>query len=179
MARPDADKPNLPEVLPPAVPARPHGPRVPAPWNGAPPSQQGGGDALAMLKALRRRWPVALGLGLLLAGGGAAAAWFLLAGSFTSFAVIRIASTPPWIVARNVDTPEGQREFLTYQRTQAMQIKSHLVLNAALKRDEVKRLAVVARQPDPIAWLEDELKVDFQEGSEFITVTMRGPEPDE
>src|SRR5262249_26298252 len=38
---------------------------------------------------------------------------------------------------------------------------------------------VVNRQPDPIAWLEDELKVDFQEGSEFLTLTMRGPDSDE
>src|SRR5262249_13776922 len=58
-------------------------------------------------------------------------------------------------------------------------LKSRFVLSEALKRDEVKNLPIVLRQPDPLVWLEDELQVETQEGSEFITVTLRGPEPTE
>ena len=78
------------------------------------------------------------------------------------------------MVVRNADTPEGRAEFLTYQRTQATQLRSRFVLNAALGRDEVKKLPVIRQQADPIAWLEEEVKVDYQEGSEFLTVSMSG-----
>ncbi|HMF12764.1 MAG TPA: hypothetical protein VKE94_10675, partial [Gemmataceae bacterium] len=81
MSRHDTDKnANVPELLPrPATPAlRPTG--VPA-WRGAALAKAAasGSDTSALLKALARRWPVALVLGLILAAAAGAAGWFLLA----------------------------------------------------------------------------------------------------
>ncbi len=152
-------------------------------WRGdlyrLPPALASGPDTLALLHALRRRWLLALSLGLILAGAAAGAAWYLFATKYTAFAQIQIAATQDQLMAGNGNAGGGQREFLTYQRTQAQQIKSRFVLNKALTRDDVKKLRVVNKQPDPLVWLEEELKVDFQEGSELITVTMSGPEADE
>src|SRR5439155_11508568 len=136
-----------------------------------------GTDTAALLKALARRWPLALVLGVILAGAGATAAWYLLAAPYAAVAQVRIASTEQKILFKNSE--EGRSEFLTYLRTQARRLKSRFVLNEALKRDEVKNLPIVLRQPDPLVWLEDELQVESQEGSEIITVTLRGPEPSE
>src|SRR5262245_33082872 len=136
-----------------------------------------GTDTAALLKALARRWPLALVLGLILAGAGAAAAWYLLAAPYAAFAQVRVASKDGAWFGKNPD--EGRSEFLTYLRTQARHLKSRFVLSEALKRDEVKNLPIILRQPDPLVWLEDELQVETQEGSEFITVTLRGPEPTE
>jgi capsular exopolysaccharide synthesis family protein len=105
------------------------------------------------------------------------ASWFLLSAKYTAFSQLYLASTPPRVVFNTADSPDGRNEFLTYQRTQAGRIKSRMVLNAALKRDEVKNLSLVTQQADPIAWLEDEIKVEFQEGSEIMTVSMIGDNP--
>jgi capsular exopolysaccharide synthesis family protein len=180
VSRLEADKngPALPEPLPRAVVPGTRATPLAA-WRGARtlPAQPTGTDSLALLKALARRWPMALVLGLILGGAGAAAAWFLLGAPYTAFAQVRVASTQQSIVFKNAE--EGRSEFLTYLRTQARHLKSRFVLNTALTRPGVKDLPIVQRQADPLAWLEDELQVESQEGSEFITVKLAGPEPDE
>jgi capsular exopolysaccharide synthesis family protein len=118
-------------------------------------------------------------LGLLLAGAVGAAAWFLFPIRYTAYSQLRIAMTPPWLVVRNADTSEGRGEFLTYQRTQVAWIKNYFVLGAALQREEVKNLQMVREQPEPLTWLAEELKVDFQEGSEIVTVSIMGKDPAE
>jgi capsular exopolysaccharide synthesis family protein len=120
---------------------------------------------------------LALALGLLLAPAAGAGAWLLLSARYTAFAQLHVASVPPWVVQKNVDTPEGRTEFATFQKTQAARVKGRLVLGTALARDEVKRLDLVQQQADPITWLEDELKVEFQDGSEIITVSLTGSRP--
>jgi capsular exopolysaccharide synthesis family protein len=138
-----------------------------------------GPDLPALLKALRRRWLLAAALVLLLAPAASAGAWLLLSARGTAFAQLHMASVPPWLVAKNADTPEGRSEFTTFQKTQATRIKGRLVLGTALARDEVKRLGLVQQQADPIAWLEEELKVESQDGSEIMTVSLSANNPAE
>jgi polysaccharide biosynthesis transport protein len=181
VSRHDADKnaTHLPEPLPRTT--LPSGRPTPlALWRGAAlanAAATSGADTGALLKALARRWPLALALGLLLAGAGAIAAWFLLAAPYTAFAQVQVKASPEWIGFRGPE--EGRSEFLTFLRTQARHLKSRFVLSAALTREETKNLPIVLRQADPLAWLEDELLVESQEGSEIITATLRGPEPTE
>jgi capsular exopolysaccharide synthesis family protein len=144
-----------------------------------PPALASGPDLPALLRALKRRWFLAFFLGTLLAAGAGVAAWYLLPIRYTAYSQLRIAMTPPWLVVRNADTPDGRGEFLTYLRTQAAWIKNYFVLGAALQREEVKYLRMVREQPEPLTWLADELKVDFQEGSEILTVSLIGTDPDE
>jgi capsular exopolysaccharide synthesis family protein len=133
----------------------------------------------SLLRALSRRWLLASFLGILAAGGVGAAVWFFLPIRHTAYSQLRVAMTPPWLVVRNADTSEGRGEFLTYQRTQAAWIKNYFVLGAALQREDVKHLQMVRDQAEPLTWLTEELKVDFQEGSEIVTVSMIGNEPSE
>jgi polysaccharide biosynthesis transport protein len=171
------------EALPPApgrgelVEANPTLPRTG--YLPLPPALSAGPDLGGLLRALGRRWLLAAFLGTLLAGGVAAAAWYFLPIRYTAYSQLRIAMTPPWLVVRNADTSEGRGEFLTYQRTQAAWIKNYFVLSAALQREEVKNLPMVREQPEPLTWLADELKVDFQEGSEIVTVSLIGNDPSE
>jgi capsular exopolysaccharide synthesis family protein len=170
--------PTLVPVAPPAaVPAEAPDAHRPE-WQGGalapPPGLASGPDAMTLLKGLQRRWWVAMGLGVLLAGGAAAAAWYFLTPKQTAVAQVHIDTTPPWIVKRNVDTPDTRNEFINYERWQAAQMKSRFVLNAARKHDEVKSLGIVRAQPDQIAWMEDEIKVDYKDGDEVLAITMLG-----
>src|SRR5262245_25502945 len=65
----------------PIIPASPRGPAAdtPAPVTPPrPPAFAATPDALGLLKALRRRWRIAMALGLLLAGVVGAASWYLV-----------------------------------------------------------------------------------------------------
>jgi capsular exopolysaccharide synthesis family protein len=135
-----------------------------------------GPDSLGTLRALRRRWLTVLSAGTLLALAAAAAAWFLLAPKYTAFALIHVDSKQPWTV---FPTPESRNDFVTYLRTQATRIKTRYVLQAALNTDEVKKLDLFGREANPVLWLEEAIKVDFKEGSEFITISMSGTDPEE
>jgi capsular exopolysaccharide synthesis family protein len=180
VSRQDADKnaAGLPEPLPRATPPvlRPTPVTV---WRGGPAANaaSSGADTGAMLKALARRWPLALVLGIILAGAGGTAAWFLLAAPYTAFAQVRIKAKDDEVVFARPE--DGRSEFLTFLKTQARHLKSRFVLSGALSREETKNLPIVLRQPDPLAWLEDELLVDSQEGSEIIMLTFRGPDAGE
>ena len=131
-------------------------------------------DAGRFLRAIRRRWLVTL---LLACIGGAVAgigAWILLEMQHTAFAIVQVAAAPQKLAFATPDYLDAHNEFLSYQRTQAARIKSRYVIKAALKADDIKQLELVKREADPVAWLEDEIKVDFKEGSELINVSMSG-----
>jgi capsular exopolysaccharide synthesis family protein len=93
---------------------------------------------------------------------------------YTVASQLHIAASQPKIVFNTADSAasEGRSDFNTYQRTQSSRIKSRFVLNAALKRDDVKNLPTIRDNVDALGWLEEELKVTFQEGSEIVTVAL-------
>jgi capsular exopolysaccharide synthesis family protein len=136
-------------------------------------------DAGHLLKAIRRRWLLLLVLGSLAAAVAAAAAWLVVGSQQTVFAVVHVATTPQKLAFATPDYVDAHNEFLTYQRSQAARIKSRYVINTALKRDETKKLPLVQQEADPVAWLEDEIKVDFKEGSELLNISMTGTQPKE
>jgi capsular exopolysaccharide synthesis family protein len=141
----------------------------------AAPTGSSGPDASALFKALKRRWLLAACLGTVVAAAAAAGAWFLLTPKHTAYALVQIAAGEPQIL----NTREGRNDFATYQRTQAARIKGRHVLNEALKDDRVKRLNLVRQEPEPIQFLETEIKVEYQEGLEFVKLFMTGSDPAE
>jgi capsular exopolysaccharide synthesis family protein len=144
-----------------------------------PPGLAAAPDTRALLKALARRWFLALSLGLVCAAGAALAAWSLLSPRYTAFAEVRVAAQRDQILDGENNGPDGKDTFDTFKRLQAAEMKSRYVLNDALKKEEIKRLAIVQEQAEPIPWLEDELKVETKEGQEIITMTMTGDDPTE
>ena len=62
-------------------------------------------------------------------------------------------------------------------RSQAAAFKSRRVILAALRQDEVKRLGLDARYPDPVDWIETQIKTEAPDGSEFLTVMLNASDP--
>jgi capsular exopolysaccharide synthesis family protein len=159
---------------------RGHGPEPPShaghdPLAPLPPALATGPNTAAILKGLRRRWFLALSLGSILAAAAGIAAWYFLSAKYTAVAQVQVATGEQPIVFKD---DQARSDFLTYLRTQAARIKSRYVINGALKRDDVKGLSVVTQQADPINWLIDELKVEYQDSNEFINISMSGEDPD-
>ena len=84
-----------------------------------------------LLVALRRRWLLALTLGLLFGAGGTAAIWYFQPISWSVRTVMHISANRPYIAFENAD---ARADFANYQRSQLFLVKSRTVLNAALRR---------------------------------------------
>ncbi len=134
-------------------------------------------NAVALLKALRRRWLLALVCGLLTSALGAAGVWFGIPFKYTVSAILHVSAREPRILGGETT---GHGEFDVYQKSQAAMVLSRLVLNAVLKDAEVARLSILPQNPDQqIDWLQQELKVDFKTGPEFMRISMLGNQPEE
>jgi capsular exopolysaccharide synthesis family protein len=145
----------------------PHPAGVPAGLSSSP-------DIMAYVQALRRHWVVAAALGGTLALVAAAASWFLMSPKYIAFGKVRVAFEPPNMTGGQ---PGGHGDFLTYLKTQSNLIMSRPVVTSALKRDEVKRLNLEAMLGDPVQFIDKELKVEFQDSNELLTITLGTNDP--
>src|SRR5438876_833018 len=119
-----------------------------------------------------RDWPLAIVLALLGAATFAAIVWCLLPVRFEAAALVQVFRNPPQILREGPAGMEVVSDFDTYKRTQVALIKSHFVRQAALRKTAVARLPIVRGQADPIAWLTNELSVDYPGDAEILRIAM-------
>jgi len=136
----------------------------------------GAPDIGLLMKALQRRWLLACGLGVLAALLLGAAGWMLLAPKYTGVIQVRVASNSRKLYT---ESDEASRDFNVVIKSTSSQLKSRSVIKAALLRDEIKRLNLQRKYPDPPAWLEDELKVEFQPDNEWVSLKLSTDDPDD
>lgn len=132
-------------------------------------------DPKALLSAFRRRWFLALALGM---GGGvlaAVAASFLVKTPYVAFAELSINSVQEKIL---FNTAEEQTRFTTYKQTQMRHVTSPFVLNAALRKPEIAKLSMVSEQEYPVHWLEENVDVSSP-ATEFLRISLSGERPRE
>ena len=141
-----------------------------------PPGVAGAPDIGVLMKALQRRWLLACGLGILAALLLGAAGWVLLAPKYTGVIQVQVAANRGGIWERD---GEASRDFNVVIKSASSQVKSRSVIKAALLRDEIKRLNLSRKYPDPAAWLEDELKVEFQPDNEWMILKLSTDDPDD
>ncbi|HEX6984499.1 MAG TPA: polysaccharide biosynthesis tyrosine autokinase [Planctomycetaceae bacterium] len=134
-----------------------------------------GMDWRVWLRSLRRRWFSALFLGLLAAGGAAAAAWQLVPAPYSAKAEFFIRSQEDRVF---FDTSELQPRFDVQKQTYQKRLTSEPVLTAALRAPELENSDFVRKTPDPVRWLAQNLKVGSA-GTEFITLSLEGDRPNE
>ena len=170
-SNPPGPRPN-PKPVAGRVP-RPAARAVAAADPGAPPALNGAADFGALLKALRRRWLSAAVLSLLLGAVAAGAAWYFMAPDYTSVAMLKVSSQEGVVWSEN---PESSAVQSGYLRTQIAALKSRRVILHALQNDDVKRLGLDSRYPDPVDWIGTQMKTDFVDPSEFITITFGAPD---
>ena len=129
-------------------------------------------NAMDLVRALRRRWAMALALGLVAAvvfGGGTY--YFVPRAKYTATATLHVATSPRRII---FDPQENATDYKTYQKTQVALIKNRKVLSHALSRPEIAGLETVREQTDADEWLEQNLKAEFPGGSEVLQLSLSG-----
>jgi succinoglycan biosynthesis transport protein ExoP len=154
-------------------PGPPPGPVVVPPRLPRPSALGAAPDVVALLKALRRRWALALIAGLLCAGAATAATWYLIPpAAYSAQAVLSVSATPPRLL---FTTAEEWSRF--YFQNQLALIRSRLVLNAALRQPDVAKLPRVRQQTDPVEWLSKQIQASFE--GDLFRISVRGDNPKE
>lgn len=152
--------PSAPVVAAEATPAGPPGLSAPPTFSG-------------LVKALRRRLALALGLATLGAALTVAAVFFLLPARYTVQSRLKLSSHASPTIFFGQGQPYGEASM--WKANQEAILKSPLILSRALDSDKVKHLAVAQASID---WLEKALKVDFLLGPEIMRVALGGDDPE-
>jgi capsular exopolysaccharide synthesis family protein len=133
---------------------------------------------MSLLRALRRRSALAFFVALLAAGIAGPAAFYLVpSAKYKAQACLQVTAQPPKVLFQTMETEAD--DYRRYQSTQQTLVTSRLVLNSALKENEVRNYRLIRSQVDPVAWLQTQLKAEFLAGSEVMAISLSGDEPEE
>lgn len=131
---------------------------------------RGGMDANTFLHALRRRWILALCMGLVVGTTAAIALWLLFPESSSATALFQVANKQDTVfdISRQND-----QQFEVLKKTQLALLRSNFVLTAALRPTGIASLSVLAEHSkDPVEWLQENLMVDFPQQGEILSISL-------
>jgi capsular exopolysaccharide synthesis family protein len=171
--------PRAPQTMPEFVPAptavltngyalaSPARPAAPSALTAAP-------NASTLLHAFRRRWPLAVAVGLAGAVVAVIAVAQVVPGQYTAEALIKVA--PPH---QDENAGEANLDYRSFRDNQQAILTSTPVLSAALTRPGVKELPRIQGMLNPTGYLRSHIKSDFNSGPLMMRVTMSGDDPEE
>lgn len=167
---------NLPATLKNGLPAVPS-----LGWPYGPPAKpeilKAKPNPVELLHAVRRRWPLAIGLGTLVATTTTALLWFLIPVNYEAFALLKVSGKPPAVLRESAGAVD---EFAVFKRTQVQLLLSNVVIQGTLRDATISRLSTIKEHSDdPISWLKDQLIVDYPNDAEIMRVAMKGGRKDD
>jgi capsular exopolysaccharide synthesis family protein len=125
-----------------------------------------------LLRALKRRWLLAVILGSIVGCGAAAAVWrFLPPAQQSAYAKLYMPAKVDNLLYHH---PEANVDFQAFQKTQVALIKNPNVLETALQRPDVVRadLPLLRETAHPVEWLTKAIRVEFPEGPEIPRISL-------
>ena len=127
-------------------------------------------DANTFLHALRRRWLLALCMGLVVGGASAVALWYYFPESSSATALFQVANEEESLIFNTM--PKTLASFDVLKKTQLALLKSNFVLTAAIRPADISSLSVLAGEKDQVEWLQDNLVVDFPQNGEILSISL-------
>jgi capsular exopolysaccharide synthesis family protein len=132
-------------------------------------------NAIGLLKALRRRWPLALICGLVAAGAATVGTWrFLPQAQQLAYAKLYCPLKPESVLG---PLPERELDFPTFIKTQVALIKDRSTLEAALQKPEILAMSpgIIRGSGDPVEWLAQKINITSPDTMEIIKVSLERP----
>ncbi|MCU0704868.1 MAG: hypothetical protein MUF18_12895 [Fimbriiglobus sp.] len=134
--------------------------------------------AVRILTYVRLHWLTILFAGALLGAALGYAAWTFLPPKYESTALFRVSQVPR-VVGSAAESGRNSGNFTTVVKTYAGLIKYDYVYRYALREYRLGELPTLKAQKDPIKFLDEKLTVSSKEGSEIITLSLQGENPDD
>lgn len=99
-----------------------------------------------------------------------------LAATVVVESLFHVDATEPTIA--DEDRPFDASEYELLQKTQLALVKCPYILRAAIRDPKIASLPLLLPMADPVSWLRANLEVDFLEGSEILSIRLRGSDGD-
>jgi hypothetical protein len=131
------------------------------------------------MKTRRLFHPASLVVALIVAVIGLIAWRVICPDKFTAQARLYVSALPPKLslALQTVESAESAGDYKRFQSSQQQMLLSAMVLNAALRDENVARYRMIRDHADPIEWLKEQIKVDFVAGSEVMEISLSGDDP--
>ncbi len=143
-------------------------------WNYGPPARpeilSSKPNPVELLHAVRRRWPLAVGLGLLVSGVLCGLMWYLIPVRYESFATIKVAASEARVFGQ---TAVNSEDFKLFKATQQQLVTSIPVITNVVRDRAINQLPSVRAEDDPIAWLQNRLVVEYPGDTEIMRISIR------
>lgn len=145
-----------------------------APWDAA--KDDGGVTLTAVAHALRRRWLLAAIAGVFFAGLMGVLLYFVIPVRYVATAELRIKSHEDRLLPAIDARPrgEGPSDFDIFRRTQASLMTSTFVLTDVLRQPGIRDLPMLAREENPIGFLQNNVQTSYPNDSEVLDVSLQG-----
>ena len=137
---------------------------------------RGGMDANTFLHAIRRRWLLATCVGIVVGGIAGTVLWFQFPESSSATALFQVSNEQQSIA---FDVNNQNQNFDILKKTQLALLRSYFVLNAAVRPPGIASLSIFAKQGDPVEWLQGNLRVDFPQQGEILSISLVGSPPED
>src|SRR3954471_1601194 len=134
---------------------------------------RGSMDANTFMHALRRRWLLALCMGIVMGGALAIALWFIFPESSSATALFQVEDKRETIFDISRD---NNQNYETLKKTQLALLKSNFVLTAAIRPPSIAALSALAGRRDPVVWMQENLTVDYPQNGKLLSITLSGDE---
>ncbi len=134
---------------------------------------RGSMDANTLLHALRRRWLLALSMGLVIGSGAAIALWLIFPESSSATALFQVDDKQNTIFDIS---HRNDQNYDTLKKTQLALLKSNFVLSAAIRNPSIASLSALAGKGEPVEWLQENLDVDFPQNGQILSISLSGNE---
>jgi hypothetical protein len=107
--------------------------------------------------------------------GGIFFAWPV---TYTASTILFVSRSLPGLLddGRIQEGPDSP-EYRAFQRMQMALIKGRLLLTRALRPRQISELSMFRDLNDPIAWLEENVKVDFDQSPDVMRISLSGSRP--
>lgn len=126
-----------------------------------------------LMHAMRRRWPLALGVGSAVGLIAAAIVWFVVPVKYEAYALLKVEETAEGVLDK---TTQGREAFDIFKRTQAALVTSGPVLRNAIREPAVMGMSTIKdHDDDPAGWLSGQVIVDYPNDAEVMRVAVKTP----
>ena len=134
-------------------------------------NEEEGLNWIGLLHSFRRKWLPGALIGSVLATLVAGLMFLLIPVNHEAVALLRVRMSRLELLDNRTHL-SSEREYGTYKQTQAALMASPYVLNAAIRSPEIQALGIISAEDHPVAYLEDELRVEFPGDSEILRVSL-------
>jgi capsular exopolysaccharide synthesis family protein len=124
--------------------------------------------------SFRRRWLLALFIGLMMGIPAALATWLIFPKQFEVQAMLQFRNREDWLGDRGPVNTEANKQW---RESQLVMIRSALMLQRAIGEPRVGSLSMILNESEPIYFLQKYISVYSPKDSNLVLIRMTGEDP--